>query len=450
MNTRAASLSLVVLVLLAGCSSAGTTFPDAVHPLGSQPYLGANAGASVTAKAACPAATRGFGQCHGIQRTDAGEVDATDDAAFMPFYEKKCYRGDAVCYTPKDLWKAYDLPAQTNGAGQTIALVDAYDDPTAVTDLAIYRKKFQLPPCTEKDQCFRKVGQTGSPFHLPKGDSWRGEESLDIDMASAVCPKCHIILMEATTNRFSDFAVAENEAVALGATVISNSWSGPEWAPSDPAYDHPGVAITASAGDNGYDTCASRYGCAGPQEPAAFASVIAVGGTTMLPDSSNRGFSERAWNCYNDGPGACDVSTIFATGSGCSAMVRKPAWENDTGCTTRSYNDVAAVADVITGVLIVVNGHWQIWGGTSVASPIVAASIALAGNAKTLHGAKEIWKSNGANFFDVTKGENIVRIGGTSGSFSPVCAPAYRYVCRAGEGYDGPTGWGTPDGVDGL
>jgi hypothetical protein len=452
MNVRGFGTALACSLVLAACSAGGSSLPGAqtLHPLGSRPYLGANAGAGVTGAPLCPVAVPGFGRCHAILRTDAGQADAADAAAFAPFYETKCFTGNAVCYTPQDLWKAYNLPSTSRGAGQTIALVDAYDDPTAEADLKIYRAKYNLPPCTSKNGCFRKVGQTGSPKHLPKGSSWRGEESLDIDMASAVCPKCRIILMEATTNSFANFAIAEDEAVKLGATVISNSWSGDEWAPSDPAYDHPGVAITASAGDNGFDTCAGPYGCVGPQEPAAFATVIAVGGTTMLPNSSPRGFGETAWNCYNDAPGACTLSTIYAAGSGCSANVPKPSWESDSGCTMRTYNDVSAVADLVTGVLIVNNGSWQIWGGTSVASPIVAASIALAGNAKSLHGAKAIWLSKGAHFYDVTEGDNIVKPGGGGGRYPRKCPASYRYVCYAGRGYDGPTGWGTPDGVAGL
>lgn len=453
MNAHRHLIGGAIFALVAtACSGthAGPTGVVPSAPYGARPYLGANAGAGVTGRALCPVEIPGYGRCHAILRADAGSADATDARAFAPFYETKCFTGNAVCYAPQDLWTAYRLPATTKGAGQTIALVDAYDDPTAESDLAIYRAKFNLSPCTTGNRCFRKVGQTGSARHLPSGHSWRGEESLDLDMASAVCPKCRIVLIESTNNKFVNFAAAENEAAKLGATVISNSWSGAEWAASDPAYDHSGVAITAAAGDNGYDTCASIYGCVGPQEPAAFTSVIAVGGTTMLPDASARGFGETAWNCYNDNPNACSLSTIFATGSGCSERVAKPAWQADKGCTMRSYNDVAAVADVVTGVMVVDAGRWEIWGGTSVASPIVAAAIALAGNAKSLHGAREIWTSRGAHMFDVTQGDDIVKTGGNAGRHPRTCPNAYRYICYAGPGFDGPTGWGTPDGVAGL
>ncbi len=456
MSMRAILASFAFALLSAACSAGQPAVPGAslmpqtngLHALGARPFLGTNAGSGVVGRALCPFDELGFGRCHAIRRIDAGVASAADARAFAPFYETACFKGNAVCYSPQDLWQAYNLPSSTNGTGQTVAVVDAHNDPTAESDLAIYRAKFGLSPCGAADGCFRRVGQTGSSKHLPSGTSWRGEESLDLDMVSAVCPRCRIVLVEASSNSFANFAIAENEAVKLGATVISNSWSGAEWAASDPAYDHPGVAITASAGDNGYDTCASVYGCVGPQEPSAFASVISVGGTRLMPDSSARGFAERTWNCYQDAPGACDLSTIFATGSGCSALVPKPKWQNDVGCTMRSYNDVSAVADIVTGVMVVDNGQWSIWGGTSVASPIVAASIALAGNAKSLHGASTLWRSKGAHFFDVVIGDNVVKKG--TGTYPRTCPRAYAYICDAGPGFDGPTGWGTPNGVAGL
>jgi hypothetical protein len=215
------------------------------------------------------------------------------------------------------------------------------------------------------------------------------------------------------------------------------------------------VTVTASAGDNGFDTCASSYGCTGPQQPAAFASVIAVGGTTLRADTSvARGFTEKAWNCYTDAAGACQLSTIFATGSGCSARVAKPSWQTDHGCSKRSYNDVSAVADLVTGVVVYDSyyGGFTVYGGTSVASPIVAAAIALAGNAGRLHGAQEIWQSKGADFYDVITGQNVIPASAVTGGgkFPRTCPTAQAYICKAGAGFDGPTGWGTPDGTSGL
>jgi subtilase family serine protease len=329
-------------------------------------------------------------------------------------------------------------------------VIDAYGDPKAESDLAEYRSNYGIAPCTTKNGCFLKIAGNGSTKKFPPlSEGWAGEESLDVDMVSAICPKCHIILVEAVTNSFADFEAAERIGVEHGATVISNSWGGNEYAAADAAYDHPGVAITASAGDNGYDTCAAK--CAGPQDPAAFSSVIAVGGTTMLPSAATaRGFTETAWNCYNDAPRACDASTIYATGSGCASRAPIPAWQSGTGCTMRAYNDVSAVADVTTGVHIYDSyyGGWLVYGGTSVASPIVASAIALAGNAAKLHGAESMWRSHGKGLNDITSGDNVIPKG--HGAFPRTCLPAYPEICTAGPGFDGPTGWGTPNGLSGL
>jgi hypothetical protein len=458
MSLRPILASFACAVGLSACATAGAALPGAQsvpatnvpYVLGTRPFLGANAGSGVTGRALCPVAKPGFGRCHAIRRTDALKVSARDVRAFVPFYEKACFQGNAVCYSPQDLWQAYNLPSTSMGAGQVVAVVDAHNDPSAESDLAMYRAKFGLSPCGSNGGCFRKVGQAGSSLHLPSGSAWRDEESLDLEMVSAVCPNCRLLLVEASSNSLANLAAAENEAVKHGATVISNSWSAPEWAAGDPAYDHPGVAITASAGDNGYGSCLPDYGCEGPQGPAGFASVISVGGTRLIPNVSGRGFAERVWNCHQDVPASCGLSSLSATGSGCSGMVPKPKWQTDPGCTMRSYSDVSAVADVVTGVMAVDDGEWTIWGGTSVASPIVAAAIALAGNAKSLHGASAIWRSQGAHFFDVTVGNDVVVRTDGRGHDPGACPPVYAYICEARRGYDGPTGWGTPNGVAGL
>ena len=403
----------------------------------------------VTARQLCHPAHAGDIHCAALMRTDSGLDAGRRSPGDGPDFDRACFSGNAVCYTPQDLWKAYGLPATKNGKGQTIALVDAFDDPTAERDVNIYRAHYGLSKCTTASGCFTRVSQTGSTTKFPgRNAGWRGEESLDIDMASAVCPNCKIILVEANNTSFKNFRIAENQAAAMGATVISNSWSGNEWAPRDKAFEHSGITITASAGDFGYNFCAS--GCPGPQQPASFVSVIAVGGTSLMPDNSAvRGFTETAWNCYQDAPYACDLSTIYATGSGCSQKVAKPIWQTDTGCPRRTYNDVAAVADIVTGVWVVDNGAWYVYGGTSVASPIVAASIALAGNAKSLYGGARFWKDQGVHFFDVEQGNDVVPGTGTYG-FKNTCDPTAQYICFAGPGYDGPTGWGTPNGIAGL
>jgi subtilase family serine protease len=232
---------------------------------------------------------------------------------------------------------------------------------------------------------------------------------LDIEMASAACPTCKIVLVEASSASTADLGTAVNEAVTLGASVVSNSYGGAEDdtnSSSDASYyHHPGVAIFASAGDQGY----------GAEYPAAGQWVIGVGGTTLKQETNTRGWAERAWA---DG------------GSGCSAFTPKPSWQTDSACSFKIVSDLAAVADPNTGVAVYDNygsGGWAVYGGTSVASPLVASIFAAVGLAKV--DASAIW-GHTTEYRDVTKGSN-----GT-------CSTAL--FCTAGAGYDGPTGWGTP------
>ncbi len=312
-------------------------------------------------------------------------------------------------FGPADLRSAYNLPS-TGGSGKTIAIVDAFDNPNAESDLGKYRSQFGLPPCTTANGCFRKVNEQGQPSPLPTADSgWGSEISLDLDMASAVCPSCNLLLVEASQASTDDLGTSVNTAVALGASVVSNSYGGSEdgtIVTADSKYfDHPGVLITASSGDSGF----------GVQYPASSAHVTAVGGTSLVKSSSARGWSEGAWN---------------GAGSGCSGFIAKPSWQHDSGCSMRMEADVSAVADPNTGVAVY-DGGWTVYGGTSVASPVVAAVYALTGNV----GVDGSYSYVHTSFFnDVTSGSN--------GS----CSPSYE--CTAGVGYDGPTGNGTPNGSD--
>jgi hypothetical protein len=325
-------------------------------------------------------------------------------------------------YGPSSLQSAYKLPSATAGAGQTVAVVDAYDDPDAAADLAAYRAAWGLPACGAG--CFSKVNQNGQASPLPAASGstgWATEESLDIDMVSAICPKCHIILVEASSPGTASLGTGVNSAVRLGADFVSNSYGGNE-SSSDAAYDteyyeHPGVAVTASAGDDGY----------GVSYPAASQYVTSVGGTSLTTAPNARGWTESAWGSSSGGEG---------TGSGCSADDAKPSWQKDTGCAKRTDNDVAAVADPSTGVAIYDTydgGGWLEVGGTSAAAPIIAATFALAGTPAAGTFPSSYLYQHAASLFDVTTG--------TNGS----CATAY--LCHAETGYDGPTGLGTPDGV---
>jgi hypothetical protein len=316
-------------------------------------------------------------------------------------------------FGPVDLTSAYQLPA-TGGAGMTIAIVDAMDNPNAESDLGTYRAQFGLPPCTTANGCFRKVNQNGQASPLPASDvGWGQEISLDLDMASAICPSCNILLVEATSPTIANLGTAVNTAVALGANVVSNSYGGGE-SSTDPTttnqfYNHAGVLITASSGDSGF----------GVEYPAAATTVLAVGGTHLVRDASARGWTETAWS---------------GAGSGCSAFESKPAWQQDTGCARRTVADVSAVADPNTGVAVFDSfgpagqTGWLVFGGTSVAAPVVASIFALTGHANA---TPQYPYSNTTQFFDA--------VGGSNGTCTAT------YLCTAVAGYDGPTGIGTPN-----
>jgi hypothetical protein len=249
------------------------------------------------------------------------------------------------------------------------------------------------------------------------------EESLDLDMVSAICPNCHIVLVEANDTTAGNLGTGVNSAVALGATYVSNSYGGTEDPTETSAdalwFDHPGVAVTASAGDSGY----------GVSYPASSRYVTAVGGTmlTQAPGST-RGWSETVYNELSTNHGA--------TGSGCSGYESKPSWQQDPACGGRTDNDVAADADPVTGMAVYDSydeGGWLEVGGTSASSPIVASAYALAGSPATGTYPSSYLYAGHASLNDVTSGND--------GS----CSVAY--LCTAGSGYDGPTGWGTPNGT---
>jgi len=327
-------------------------------------------------------------------------------------------------YRPADLSSAYKYtlpPAGSTWAwnGQTVAIVDAYDNPSAESDLAAYRSQFGLPSCTSANGCFAKIDQRGGTAY-PVGDAgWGQEIALDLDMASAVCVNCKILLVEADSSSYANLGAAVDRAAARGATAISNSYGGGEFSSEtsyESHYNHPGSAITVSSGDGGY----------GVEFPASSRYVTAVGGTSLSRNSSTiRGWSETAWS---------------GAGSGCSAYVTKPAWQTDSGCARRTVADVAAVADPNTGVAVYDSygssggANWLVFGGTSVASPIIAGFYAVAGNASSVIAGSYPY-SHATSLFDVTAGSN--------GS----CRQRSAYLCTAGTGYDGPTGLGTPNGL---
>ena len=336
-------------------------------------------------------------------------------------------------FTPTDLRSAYNLPSTVAGSGQTVAIVDAYDDPSAESDLGVYRARFGIAACTTGNGCFRRVDEWGGSNYPIFQADWSGEISLDLDMVSAICPLCHIVLVEAANNSIDDLGIAVNEAAALGASAISNSWGAPEvicsgCAQFDQDFDHPGIAITAAAGDWGY----------GVSWPAAVPSVIGIGGTSLTRAGNSRGWSETVWN--NNGG---------ATGSGCSSYEEQPSWQasntdvTGSGCAMRGVADVSAVADPYTGVAVYDSydseAGWGVYGGTSVGSPIVASVFALAGNTSVTTPGYLYSHTSGLN--DVTSGTNLESWVTYP---SPPCVSA---LCTAGIGWDGPSGLGTPNGI---
>ncbi len=406
---------------------------------------------------------------------------------------------------PSDLHDAYELP-NTASDTQTIALVDAYDDPTAEADLKAYDEEFALPACTAGNGCFKQVNQEGEGASLPfpktteeleaheHGDSaekheateaagWSIEISLDIETARAICHNCDIALVEASSASESNLEVAENTAVRLGAAEVSNSWGGPECIeeagereclPNNSAFEHPGTVITVAAGDFGYQGWDSaEKGFA--DFPASSPRVVAVGGTRLLLSEEDVRTSETVWNDGGESGGVRDGHG--AGGGGCSAEFKAPLWQQEVsdwssvGCaSSRAVSDVSADADPYTGLAVYDSSnkacesegvpHWCTIGGTSLASPLIAGVFALAGGAHGVeYPAHTLYENEAAEpslLHDVTEGSNgECTLPFDSGTGESGCMTSEEskascsshLSCTAGSGYDGPTGLGTPAGL---
>ncbi|WP_339130266.1 S53 family peptidase [Streptomyces sp. f51] len=409
----------VAALVLAGLGGAGSAQAHTAAPRVA-PHVSWTRACATPAKA-------GFAACD-AKRVTGGVTEYMAEKAYAKGVTPEAATASTPSgFGPTDLRSAYGLTsaASSNGSGETIAIVDAYNDPNAAADLATYRSYYGLSACTVANGCFKQVSQTGSTTSLPSSDSgWAEEISLDLDMASAICPKCNITLIEAKSSSMANLGTAVNEAVTLGAKYVSNSYGGSE-SSSDSSYDtsyfkHTGGAITVSAGDEGY----------GAEYPAASQYVTSVGGTALTKaTSTSRGWTESVWK----------TSSTEGTGSGCSSYDTKPSWQTDTGCSKRTISDVSAVADPATGVAVYdsygITAGWYTFGGTSASSPIIAGVYALGGTPSSgSYPAKFPYTAAGTSALnDVTSGNN--------GSCST------SYLCTATTGYDGPTGWGTPEGV---
>ena len=331
--------------------------------------------------------------------------------------------------TAKTIQEAYGISGQTMSSTATIAIVDAFGYSTLEADLAVYRTQMQLPPCTKANGCLTILNQTGGttlPANPPPTDDWTVETALDVDMASAACPTCKIVVYQTTTDQDDGLFIANNTAAAAGVTVISNSWGGAEQG-GESAYEsyfaHPGIAIFVAAGDAGYNDNGK-----GPDYPATSGNTISVGATALLGSTGN--YTERVWGGTGTSYSATQITQTGAGGSACSLSIPKPSYQPaSSGCAFKATADVSALGDPSTGPAIYDSnaGGWQTVGGTSASSPMVAAMMAGAG-----HGSitGKFFYDNMAKFHDVTQGAN-----GSCGTI----------LCTAGAGWDGPTGVGTPN-----
>jgi len=351
----------------------------------------------------CGSASAGYAACAAHVQTDSRTARAAATIAFT------------TGLTPAQLTTAYG----PFGSGHPlVAIVDAYANPNAAADLATYRTQFGLGTAP-----FTQVNQTGGAITTVAANvGWGQEEMLDLDMVAAICPQCSILYVGASSASFADLGTAVKTAAGLGATVISNSYGAKEFA-GEAAYTQwniTGVAVTVASGDSGY----------GVQYPAAAAGVIAVGGTTLKLTAAGKRSSETVWS---------------GAGSGCSAYIAKPTWQTDKSCAKRAVADVAAVADPATGVAVydsygsTAGANWFVFGGTSVATPIVGAIFARdVVTAAPGNPAKGLY-TNRSGLFDVTSGKN--------GTCTTKASTATAYLCTGSVGYDGPTGNGSPKGV---
>lgn len=322
--------------------------------------------------------------------------------------------------TPAQLQGAYNLTGLQSG-GRTVAIIDAYGYPNLERDLGIYRSQFGLPACTKANGCLKIISQTGGTSLPAFNAGWAGEQALDIDAVSAACPDCHITVVQAKTPSFINLGTAAITASKQpGVAAISNSYGGADASDATYAkyYNFPGIAVTASTGDSGYQ---------GGSYPASSSYVTAVGGTTLKTSATSRGWAETAWS---------------GAGSGCSTLNKAlpAAAAVNTGCSGRAMADVSAAADPNNGGLAVYyatsssSSTWGQIGGTSESAPIIASVYALSGN--TSGTANAIPYAHSSSFFDVTGGSN-----GT--------CPTTQW-CTSRTGWDGPTGLGTPNGVGGF
>ncbi len=403
---------LVAALVLAACNGRFSAVPGTA---GESTVPTQNAGRFQPARGAhmrrvCPDDGTGTMKCLALLRTDI-------EPQMHPA------KGSEPGLHPADFQSAYSLPSGSNGSGQIVAIVDAFDNPDVAKDLKTYRAEFGLPAAK-----FTKYNQKGQTKNYPSRNAYWGVEiDLDVQMVSATCPNCTIYLVEA--NSGNDLFKAEAEAVRLGAHIISNSWGGTcsgSCGSLDSYFNSTGVLYLAASGDRGYGTIF----------PSLLGSVVSIGGTTLRADKkTKRGWTESVWGGKNGGQG---------TGGGCSTA-SKPSWQHDPGCSGRTANDVSAAGDPYAGGAAEYDtygyGGWIVVGGTSESSPLSAGIYGLAGNAQTQTAGKKFWV--------LTRKQRAKDLWVISSGADGPCKPTY--LCTAGtheyKTYSGPAGWGTPNGI---
>jgi hypothetical protein len=429
----------------------------------------------------CPAPTPGDEACFALIRKQVPSSDAARPGVHpYTLGDGASQSGPAGGLAPAQLATGYGYAPTAGGTGQTVAIVDAYDDPAIESDLAKFDSQYGIAPCTQGSGCFTKVSQTGTSF-LPEADTsgWSVEITLDVETVHSVCPNCKILLVEAKNPSTANLAAAVNEAVKLGATEISNSYGGPEGLLGTTelnAYNHPGVVIAAATGDDGYyDWTVGNEGeepPSRPNVPATLPTVVSVGGTSLTLDEAGTRAGETVWN--GNGPFDSSFFAEGAGGGGCSTMFTAPLWQRNvpgfsaTGCgSKRLAADVSAVADPLTGFDIYDSYNcgtaceefkrgstWLTIGGTSLSTPLISALYALAGGAGGVeYPALTLYGHIGsAALYDVTEGGNGFCDDegfacGANSEFGVDVDCEGTTACNAATGYDGPSGVGTPDSL---
>ena len=366
-----------------------------------------NGNSALHAHHACSAATAGHAACTAVGLYTANGKPL---AGTTP---------PATALTPTQLQSAYKLTGLKSG-GKTVAIVDAYGYTNLERDLGVFRSYYGLSACTTANGCLRVINETGGTSLPSMNTGWAQEQALDVQTVSAACPDCKIVVVEASSTSFADLGTAVNTAAKQpGVVAISNSYGGGDAPDSTYGsyYNHAGIAVTASTGDNGYQ---------GGSFPADSSYVTAVGGTTLKAASgTTRGWTESAWS---------------GSGAGCSTYNTQPSFQTTamTGCSKRAMADVSAAADPNYGGIGIyyptnrTTSTWGQWGGTSEASPIIASVYALGTNSLSGYPNALPYAHTGS-LFDVTSGND-----GT--------CPTTVW-CTSGTGWDGPTGLGTPNGA---